>query len=486
MDGNVRLSATVISCMGNAAEKDDFYFNGNFSNCHNTQSIQFSFEKAANNYIFAISDSLGLESSESDGISAIREIKKYHESAKLQQFSLETVSERIYEAVQLSSNLIYSKSVIASQSPSRLTGFSSLIIDNNRAAIMNLGNNGAFLFRQGEQKELFGRNYGRKSEKLKSLGITPTGPDFYNDTEKILKLAEEESKTKIKLSPSFELEEEDVIILCSDGLLNGVSKGRLEAISDSGFEPSKMASVLYHEALKNGLDDGITVMVIKVEEIRSLAFGYGSRKANYSEYDNEPEAEEEEERSGSSIVNYILGFVCVLVISGVLFMGYLIFTNSDIFGSDKDNTAQGSTATGSSYDSSGPEQSDNTASDASDAEETSGITQEDSQGSGQGDGQEPGKNSSSASNSSSDGKGSQGNQQSSSGNSSGNSSQTDGNQNGNTEYDIYVVKSGDTLSAISNKFYGNMNKYNIIMEYNGIKKDNSLYVGQELKIPKLK
>lgn len=486
----MRLSATVISCMGNAAERDDFYFNGNFSNCHNTQSIQFSFEKAANNYIFAISDSMGLESSETDGISAIREIKKYHESAKLQQFSLETVSERIYEAVQLSSNLIYSKSVIASQSPSRLTGFSSLIIDNNRAAIMNLGNNGAFLFRQGEQKELFGRNYGRKSEKLRSLGITPTAPDLYNDRDKILKLAEEESKTKIKLSPSFEMEEEDVIILCSDGLLNGISKGRLDAIANSGFEPSKMASVLFHEALKNGLEDGITVMVIKVEEIRSLAFGYGNKKANLAEYDNEAEADEEEEpRSGSSIVNYILGFVCVLVISGVLFMGYLIFTNSDIFGSDKErNTAQG-TSTGSLYDSSETGQGESTVSDVSGAGDTSGLTQEDSQGGGSGDGQEPGKNSGSASSSSSGGSGSQGNQQGSSGNgsgSSGNNGQTDGNQNGNTEYDTYVVKSGDTLSAISNKFYGNMNKYNIIMEYNGIKKDNSLYVGQELKIPKLK
>jgi serine/threonine protein phosphatase PrpC/LysM repeat protein len=474
VDGNIRLSATVISCMGNDSDRDDFYFNGNFSNCHNTQSIQCSFERAANNYIFAVSDSMGLENGEFSGVSAVREIKKYHESAKLQQFSLETISEKIYEAVQLSSNLIYSQSVITSQNSSRMTGFSSLIIDNNRASIMNLGNNGAFLFRQGEQKEIFSRNGGRKSEKLRSLGISPPTPDIYNDTDKILKLAEEESKTKIKLSPSFELEEEDLIILCSDGFLNGINKSRLQAVVDSGFDTSKMASVLYQEAIKSGAEDGITVMIIRVEEIRSLAFGYGNRKLTQVDYDNEPEEDDREERSGSNAVNYILGFVCVLVISGVLFMGYLIAKNSGIFGSEpaKDsiqssvsdqNTGENSADTQSQDTVSG----DTTASDAS-ATNSQSDNPDSNSTPDNGSGNNPDKNVDNT------------------GNGTDNNSGTDSNPNASDEYDTYVVQSGDTLSAISNKFYGSLNKYDIIMKYNNIKKDNSLYVGQELKIPKLK
>ena len=155
VDGNIKVSATVISCMSKDSDKDDFYFNGNFSNCHETESIQCSFEKSSNNYVFAISDSIGVDNGATDGISAIREIKKYHESAKKQQFALEVITEKIYEAVQLSSNLIYSKSIIANQNSSILTGFSSVIIDNNRAVVMNLGNNGVFLYRQGEQKKFF-------------------------------------------------------------------------------------------------------------------------------------------------------------------------------------------------------------------------------------------------------------------------------------------------------------------------------------------
>lgn len=452
------MSATVISCMGNDSDKDDFYFNGNFSNCHNTQSIQCSFEKSSNNYIFAISDSLGLEDGSTGDISAIREIKKFHENAKMQQFTLESISERIYETVQLASNLIYSKSIIDRQNSSILTGFSSLIIDNNRAVIMNLGNNGAFLYRQGEQRDIFARNGGKKNEKLKMLGITPKAADIYNDTEKILKLAEEESKTKIKISPSFEIEEGDLVILCSDGLLNNVIKSRIEAVVNSGFDPSKMASVLFQEALKDSPEEGITIMVMRVDEIKNIPVPVSGRRMNQVDFYNESE-EDEEEGAGSNIINYILGFICVLVISGVLFMGYLIFKNSGFLASNPpENTNQSGLATQS----------------AATITKSAGQVIDDSNAGGTGGEQ--------TDNSQNDKTG--GNSGSSKDNDTGTGDGSTG--DANDEYNIYVVKEGDTFSSISNQFYGTPGKYPVIMKYNNIEKDNSLYAGQKIKIPKEK
>ena len=453
MDGNIKLSATVISCKGENSEEDDFYFNGNFSNCHNTESIQCSFEKYSNNYIFAISDSIGLDDGESNGISAIKEIKKYHESAKTQQFSLETITERIYDSVQLSSNLIYSKSIIANQNSSILTGFSSVIIDNNRAVVMNLGNNGAFLYRQGEQKEVFARNDSRKNQKLKMLGISPTTPDIYNDTDKILKLAEEESKTKIKISSSFELEEGDILILCSDGLLNGVSKSRIEAVIDSGFDPSKVSSVLFQEALKNGIGDGITIMTIRVDEIKNISYASGNRRLNQVAFDNEQENVESESKNGRNIVNYILAFVCVIVISGVLFMGYLIVSNIDKTTADSPpyNSSQASLTTNGVADSTISTSADDTITDSMSSDSL--VQPDDNK-----EVTEPSK---------------QGNENVSS-------------EIGNSEYDIHIVQSGDTLSSISLKYYGVSNKYEDIIEYNNLKDADNLVAGQELKIRKLK
>lgn len=54
-----------------------------------------------------------------------------------------------------------------------------------------------------------------------------------------------------------------------------------------------------------------------------------------------------------------------------------------------------------------------------------------------------------------------------------------------TQY--YVIKSGDTLSAVAKQFYGDANKYNAIFEANRevIKDANLIFPGQKIRIPKL-
>jgi nucleoid-associated protein YgaU len=52
-----------------------------------------------------------------------------------------------------------------------------------------------------------------------------------------------------------------------------------------------------------------------------------------------------------------------------------------------------------------------------------------------------------------------------------------------TEFELYVVQSGDYLIEISRKVYNDGNKYKIIQEYNNLKDDDPIVVGQILKIP---
>ena len=53
-----------------------------------------------------------------------------------------------------------------------------------------------------------------------------------------------------------------------------------------------------------------------------------------------------------------------------------------------------------------------------------------------------------------------------------------------TQY--YVIKSGDTLSAIAKQFYGDPNKYPMIFEANRevIRDANLIFPGQKIRIPK--
>jgi nucleoid-associated protein YgaU len=48
---------------------------------------------------------------------------------------------------------------------------------------------------------------------------------------------------------------------------------------------------------------------------------------------------------------------------------------------------------------------------------------------------------------------------------------------------MYVVKSGDSLSKISQSFYGNANEYRKIAQANNISDPDKIQAGQELKIP---
>lgn len=54
------------------------------------------------------------------------------------------------------------------------------------------------------------------------------------------------------------------------------------------------------------------------------------------------------------------------------------------------------------------------------------------------------------------------------------------------EVEYYEIVSGDTLSAIARKFYGNANDYMKIFEANRevIKDPDKIYVGQKIRIPK--
>ena len=49
----------------------------------------------------------------------------------------------------------------------------------------------------------------------------------------------------------------------------------------------------------------------------------------------------------------------------------------------------------------------------------------------------------------------------------------------------YTIKSGDNLSRIAKRFYGEANKYTDIAQANGISDPNRIQAGQELKLPVL-
>lgn len=69
---------------------------------------------------------------------------------------------------------------------------------------------------------------------------------------------------------SDEVREGDVYLLCSDGITNHVSDARLLEVM-SGMGPSQAAQTLVTDALADGGSDNATVLIARVESLKSLA-----------------------------------------------------------------------------------------------------------------------------------------------------------------------------------------------------------------------
>ena len=52
-----------------------------------------------------------------------------------------------------------------------------------------------------------------------------------------------------------------------------------------------------------------------------------------------------------------------------------------------------------------------------------------------------------------------------------------------TEPQSYVVKKGDTIISICKSYYGNIDKVQVVADYNNIDDINKLYIGQVIKLP---
>lgn len=59
----------------------------------------------------------------------------------------------------------------------------------------------------------------------------------------------------------------------------------------------------------------------------------------------------------------------------------------------------------------------------------------------------------------------------------------EGGEGGDAEGQVYEVRSGDSLTGIAQRFYGNTDAYERIVEANDLDPDEPLQVGQELVIP---
>jgi len=445
---SIKVNASAVSYIGkiSAVNEDNFYMNGKYTFDHETDNIQVSFESSEPYFIFAVSDSMDISvPDKSSSISAVGELKKLKNNGKLSNSDITSLANSIGEAIDEVNNLVYSASLGRIDERMRKTAFSGLILSGGKAVVLNTGTSRAYLYREGKLKLLTEDN--KKTERLLKMGIISS--EQAEELIRHLRTDDESGRTAVKKSEAVRLLPGDMFLLCTNGLSDVVDDDTLNKVLSAYDDTGEISNALAKEALKNGGDDNITVLVVRIvepgeeeEEEPVPELRPRPRQVRTSEPRPlviPPRTAIRRKRIFYSVVSTL---IACLVIFGMAYGGYTLLLKASRADQDADN--------GLTYD--------DTKTDLTDDSRTN-----------TGDESNPGQN--------------MDDQQPGNGNEKG-----EGEQESDTntkEHVYYKVKAGDTLEKISLMFYGTRNKYDIIMEANGLTNPDQIKIDQELIIPEL-
>lgn len=129
-----------------------------------------------------------------------------------------------------------------------------LAFTNSGITLCNIGDSKIFRFAEGELEQISVDHYaiaahGMKPPLSQNLGIPPT---------------------ELRIDPYLaqgEYTDEDVYLLCSDGLTDMVKTAQIQKIlQETDFD--RAAEILLNEALKNGGEDNITIILCEISRVR--------------------------------------------------------------------------------------------------------------------------------------------------------------------------------------------------------------------------
>lgn len=456
MENTTKIAFSAVTHIGTTCTVNDdrIYANGKFLHPSVADYAQISLEVNDGKCLFALSD--GMEDRDS-GISLINDLRKFHQKAHNSSKDIHVKLDELVQCVEQSSNLLHSISLGDNDFRERKTAFAGILIDEGSIAAVNLGSCRIYKL-EGDTFKLVVNDF-KRAERLMKMGI------ISNEQAEMLsgqqKASMEEGRTTVKKSNIDTLKEGTIYLICSSGLTDAVNEDSIYDMLASNRYPDEAVSQLVEEAIKNEGEDNITAIVIKIEgtgEVQTQLPGPRTTQLRSAKSGKMParlgSLPKSARRRSIGISRLVSMVVLVVVAAAVLFGGFKLWTklrNPEV----KDVSSQEGTpvtavegSTSSSGISGGSGGTDEITQPEGDAAVTDGAI-----------GAETGDNTASGGS---------------------------GTDLVGPEGTTYVVKAGDMLMKISKKFYGDENKYRLIMDANDITDPNKIAVGDTLKIPPLK
>lgn len=439
----MKLSFSAVSRIGqlSAANDDIIYTNGKFTDSREMDNVQLSFESQEKQFLFAVSEGMECYDEEpSPGISITEELVKFQKKSKNSIKDLQNKLEDITGCVEQLNNLLYSMSIGDETKKGRKPSIAGVIIDGSKAAAINMGSCRAYKLEPENLRPL--ANDYKRTERLLKMGIiTDEQAELLSSQ---LGATKSDSLSQVRRSDIFKVKEQDVLLICSNGLTEAVTEDTIFEILSSDGDTDVIAGLLVNEAVKNGAKDNVTAAVIKILSVDEEAEASKSTSQSFSRRLNSIAGTVGKKKMDTA--KLVSSLVMFVVIAAVLF-GTISLINS-LRPSDKSKApvAQNSVETTAGDD----------INEAGSTTEATSTTTDPNAGQ---QSQDPDTQASEA------------------------TSTINPGNSGDGTVTKYTIKKGDSLFTISKKFYGDSNKYKLIMEANNIKDPNKIVAGQELNIP---
>ncbi len=171
-----------------------------------------------------------------------------------------TAEERLNAVVSMS-NKIVREEIVKESNLKMGSTLSMLCFEGERFCLCDVGDSPIYIFRNGvlqkislehTEADVYRRIYGEEPPKDKKFPLT-----------RHIGMPED----KFKLEPylnSGEIFENDIFLICSDGLTDMVDDEDIAEIFRSAYSAAEMGDILVKKAIRNGGKDNITLVIVKV------------------------------------------------------------------------------------------------------------------------------------------------------------------------------------------------------------------------------
>ncbi|PRX33529.1 protein phosphatase [Orenia metallireducens] len=183
---------------------------------------------------------------------AVKEIKEYN-------FNYDSLNDSIKECIELVNQRIYQEGLAKEEYYGMGTTLTMGIIKDRILIIGHIGDSRAYLFRNGNLKQLTA-DHSYVGELLRNNLISQEEADNHPKKNLLLKALGVKEEIEADLV-ELELEADDLILLCSDGLTNMLSNDELAKILAEDLDLQKKTDKMALMANEQGGYDNITVLI---------------------------------------------------------------------------------------------------------------------------------------------------------------------------------------------------------------------------------